>query len=214
VLEGTVTVRAQGIEETYQSGETFVEPAGATIEVGNLSRERAKLMLTFLLPKGAELITKQQGGLSERTPVVKYQSRFEAAPLPGLFDLMQMVVDFTPGTWSPLPEGRGQGLVTVLEGAVTVRQGNLEKTYQAGETFFETAGVSIMAGNPGTEKATLAVSFLLPKGAPLTTVQAETPALLPETGGEGGYPVGLWLLLAGAGLIAGGWFIRQRFSRA
>lgn len=212
VLEGAVTVRAQEVEQSYEAGETFVEPAGVTTEVGNVSPQRAKLMLTFLLPKGAELTTKQSG-LPERTPVVKYQSRIEAPQLPGLFDLNQIVVDFVPGAWLPLDSPGSQGLATVLKGVVTVRQGGLEKTYQAGETFVEAPGESMMAGNAGIEKASMVVTFLLPKDAQLTTAPAETPIMLPDTGGESGYPVSLWLLLASMGLIVGGW-LGRRWGRA
>jgi quercetin dioxygenase-like cupin family protein len=214
VLEGTVTVQAQEVEKRYEAGETFVEPAGITIAVGNVAPQRAKLMLTFLLPKGAELTTRLQSGLSERTPVVKYQNQFEAPQIPSPFNLNQMAVDLVPGAWLPLDSPGGQGLATVLKGAITVQQGDLEKTYQAGESFVETSGEAMMAGNAGTEPASLVITFLLPKDAQLTTAPTETSLLLPETGGESGYSVSLWLLLAGMGLIAGGWLGRRWWEQA
>jgi hypothetical protein len=57
------------------------------------------------------------------------------------------------------------------------------------------------------------VSYVIPKDAPLSTIQHAdpAPAALPATGGaaEGALP--LWLIgLAASGLIAGGWFVRRR----
>ena len=55
------------------------------------------------------------------------------AELAGEFELVQLVVDFPPGTWAPAHTHGGTMLVTVLNGEQTVRdeQGS-EKTYKAG----------------------------------------------------------------------------------
>jgi quercetin dioxygenase-like cupin family protein len=169
------------------------------------------MVITFLLPKGAQLTTNQQTGVPQLTPTTKYNTKFEVPAPPAQFDLVRLVQDFAPGAWTPLHSHGGQGLVTVLEGALTVRTQGVEKIYKAGETFVESPNVVMEAGNATTEKASMVVTFLLPKGAELTTVQqTAAPATLPQTGAEDSRWLNIWLLLfAGSGLIAGRWIMRR-----
>jgi LPXTG-motif cell wall-anchored protein len=216
VLEGAVTIRTQDAEKTYKAGETFVETPNVALEAGNPTVERASMVITFLLPKGAQLTSNQQTGVPQLTPTTKYNTKFEVPAPPAQFDLVRLVQDFAPGAWTPLHSHGGQGLVTVLDGTLTVRTQGVEKTYKAGETFVETPNVVMEAGNATTEKASMVVTFLLPKGAELTAVQqTAAPATLPQTGGDDYYSFYGWLiLLVGSGLIAAGWFARRQRSQA
>src|SRR5215207_5350448 len=61
--------------------------------------------------------------------------------LAGEFELVQLIVDFPPGTWTPAHTHGGMLLVTVLKGEQTVRdEQGAEKIYKAGEAFTETPG--------------------------------------------------------------------------
>ena len=215
VLEGEITLRQEGTEKVYKAGESWAEQPGAVHQAGNAGDEPAKLAALFLLPKDAQLTTVQETGNTEQAPpgpTQLYQSKLEVAQPPSQFDLVQIVVDFAPGAWTSTHSHGGQGLITVLEGEVTLRQEGNEKTYKAGETWAEQPGAVHQAGNPTPAQASLAAAFLLPKGAELTTVQqAAAPATLPQTGGDDSRSLTVWLLLlVGSGLIAGGWFVRQR----
>ena len=94
------------------------------------------------------------------------------AELAGEFELVQLVVDFPPGTWTPAHTHGGVLLVTVRNGELTVRdeQGS-EKTYKANESFTETPGVYLEVGNAGQEMVTVSTAALLPKGAKLSTTK-------------------------------------------
>ncbi|MFN8441621.1 MAG: cupin domain-containing protein [Caldilineaceae bacterium] len=94
------------------------------------------------------------------------------ADLTGEFELVQLIVDFPPGTWTPAHTHGGMLLVTVLKGEQTVRdeQGN-EKIYKAGESFTETPGEYLEIGNAGQELVTVSAAALLPKGAALSTTK-------------------------------------------
>ncbi len=91
------------------------------------------------------------------------------AELAGEFELVQLIVDFPPGTWTPSHTHGGMLLVTVLKGEQTVRdaQGG-EKIYEAGESFTETPGEYLEIGNAGQDLVTVSAAALLPKGAKLT----------------------------------------------
>jgi len=98
-----------------------------------------------------------------------------AAPM----DAVQTVLDFAPGAWTPPHTHGGDVLVTVLEGTLTVRGGSAEGTYQTGETWIEKAGELHAAGNDESRPARLLATFIVPEGAPLTTVERSDSGELP-----------------------------------
>ena len=220
VLEGTMTRRAEGIETVYRPGESWIEP-GVAHEAGNATTERAAVMVTFLLPRGAPLTTVHgsAGQQAPPGPTTRHQYRTEGAALPGAFEVVHLVLDFAAGAWTPPHTHGGQGVVTVLGGTMTRRAEGVAAVFRPGESWIE-PGVVHEAGNDTADPATVIVTFLLPKGAPLTTVA--TPGL-PNTGMGGATQRAqdLWLALliavglgAGGGLAAGGALARLRARRA
>lgn len=93
-----------------------------------------------------------------------------AAEVAGEYDLVQLIVDFPPGTWTPSHTHGGQVLVTVIEGETTVRDSQGKETkYKPGESFVETPGIYLEVGNTGDVLTRNAALVLLPKGSQLTT---------------------------------------------
>jgi quercetin dioxygenase-like cupin family protein len=105
-------------------------------------------------------------------PSTRFRSDFDAAGAPDQFALVQLVLDFEPGAFTPVHTHGGLAYVTVLEGDMTVREDGAERTYAAGETWVEIPGEFAAVGNPGASAASILVSFLVPPGAPLTSVRA------------------------------------------
>jgi quercetin dioxygenase-like cupin family protein len=103
-------------------------------------------------------------------PTTVHRLAFAVTDQPATFETIQMVLDFAPGSWTPPHTHGGETFVTVLEGEITVRQYGSETTYRVGEGWRETPGAVHAAGNTTAEKARVFVTFLLPAGAPLTTV--------------------------------------------
>jgi len=215
VLSGTMTRREQGAETVYKAGQGWVETPGREHAAGNLTTEPASVFVTFLLPKGAPLTTTQGGGGQQGVPgpTTRYQFRTEGVPLAAPFEVVQLVLDFVPGAWTPPHTHGGQGVVMVLDGTMTRRSEGVEAVFRPGESWVE-PGVVHEAGNATANRATVMVTFLLPKGAPLTTVG--TPGL-PNTGAGGvdRWTLYLWLaLLLGAGLGVGTSLMWGRSRRA
>src|SRR5687768_8703031 len=102
-----------------------------------------------------------------RMPIEGGTSRFD--------EVQTLILDFPPGTWTPLHSHGGLTLVRVLEGEMTRRVGSTEDVFRAGEGWVETPGDVHAAGNAGGALARVQVTFLLTPGAPLTTV-AGTPS--------------------------------------
>lgn len=124
VLEGTMTRREQGAETVYPAGQGWVETPGREHAAGNASATPASVLVTFLLPKGAPLTTAQGTGGQQAPPgpTTRYQFRTEGTPLAAPFEVVQLVLDFAPGAWTPLHTHGGQGVVTVLGGTMTRRE--------------------------------------------------------------------------------------------
>ena len=87
-------------------------------------------------------------------------------------DVVQLVLDFAAGAWTPLHTHGGIGVVTVIEGEITVRlEDGTETTYAVGEMWVEQPGEFAEVGNAGDAPARVVATFLLPEGAELTTVR-------------------------------------------
>lgn len=182
VLEGEMTHRSMGSEQKFKAGETWVEHPGHFGEAGNTGTTRARLLGTFVLPKGAQLTTNQEGISSQQLPpgpTTPYMSRADAAMPSGPFEIVQLVLDFAPATWTPPHTHGGQGFVLVTEGEMTLRMMGTDHKYRAGENWVDVPDQVHAAGNDTGAKSSLVASFVLPVGAPLTTVQTPAPAAAP-----------------------------------
>ena len=97
--------------------------------------------------------------------------------MPLQLDVIQVVLDFAPGQWTPPHTHGGQAFNTVLEGEITLRENGTEHIFKAGESWTDTIDQVHAAGNTGSKKARLMVTWLLPKGAQLTTVHEAMPTV-------------------------------------
>lgn len=113
----------------------------------------------------------QTGDLPPGPPTVA-RSELPDQNLEGSFNLIQLVLEFASGTWTPLHSHGGMVLITVLEGEVIMRmEDGPEHRYAAGDTFVEGPGEWAEVGNDGNVTARIVVTALLPEGAELTTVR-------------------------------------------
>ncbi|MGD9890094.1 MAG: cupin domain-containing protein [Dehalococcoidia bacterium] len=139
----------------------------------------AALAALVILPQRPAVTQAQPSAQLPPGPRTVHQSAMELAMPTAPMDAVQMVLDFAPGAWTPPHSHGGDVLVTVLAGTMTFRGSSGEQAYQAGETWTERAGEVHAAGNNGSEPARLLATFLLPDGAPLTTVEQTGSAELP-----------------------------------
>ena len=164
------------------------------------------LLLIALLP--SSIVAQVPPG-----PTTRHQFRAEGLPISEPFEIVHLVLDFAPGAWTPAHTHGGQGVVTVLDGTMTRRSEGTEAVFRVGESWVE-PGVVHEAGNATANRATVMVTFLLPKGAPLTTVGAPG---LPNTGAGGAdrWTLLFWLaVLIGGGLGVGTSLMWGRSRRA
>lgn len=83
-------------------------------------------------------------------------------------EVIQVRVDFAPGTAFPRHSHPGEEVAYVLEGTLEYEiDGKPPVTVKAGEALFIPAGANHTARNPGTVKASELATYLVWKGKPL-----------------------------------------------
>src|SRR5688572_83430 len=131
-----------------------------------------KFLCTFMLLIGVLLAACQPIQLPEVASAATPAESGPVAELAGAFEVVQLIVDFAPGTWTPSHTHGGMLLVTVRNGELTVRDDQgMEQVYKAGESFLEMPGDYMEIGNAGESLASVATIALLPSEAKLTTTK-------------------------------------------
>jgi len=103
---------------------------------------------------------------------VAVERRTEAAESPPLAELYQSVLSFEPGAWTAVHSHGGGSYNTVVQGQVTLRIGDTDRTFGPGEGWTDEPGVLHAAGNTGTREAQLIASTVVERGVPPATVVA------------------------------------------
>jgi quercetin dioxygenase-like cupin family protein len=220
VLEGEMTRRAHGAVDVFGPGEGWTEEPGDIHAAGNTGDSPARVLVTFLLPNGAPLTTIEgtQTDAAPPGPTTAFQSRRVpvASPSDSFDESATTMLGFTPGGWTPTHSHGGLTLVGVMDGDMTVRSGGREVVYRQGDLWLEQPGDVHAAGNTTASDARVSVTFLLRKGAPVTTLAAaQAPAQLPSAlprAGDASMPITL-IALAALALMSGGLFLRRRAAR-
>jgi quercetin dioxygenase-like cupin family protein len=103
-------------------------------------------------------------------PVVINKAAFPVTVASGDYELLNIVQDFPPGTGVGNHKHGGHVLVIVLSGEITLREKGGERVVKAGESWTEQPGAVHSVVNAGKETVRVVASFLLPKGAEVTTL--------------------------------------------
>ncbi len=170
VLEGDMTMRAEDGDSTVAVGKSFSEVPGKVYQAGNNTSATVKWVADIFVPAGAAVSTPVAGATPVGpavTPTFTY--RWKGLSQTGSYDLVQLVQDFEPGARTPKHKHGGAGVITVIEGELTLRANGSDTVYKAGESFIEEAGQVIEGINAGGATARTVASFLLPVGVELTT---------------------------------------------
>jgi quercetin dioxygenase-like cupin family protein len=178
VLEGVMTRRVEGTEETFQTGQGWVEP-GRVHAAGNTTDASARVLVTAVIPAGAPLTTVAETGATGQVPpgprTVTMSRRPLSTPPNAPYDLHHYVLDFAPAAVSPAHTHGGPAYVTVLSGRMQRRVDGIEETFWPGQTWDE-PGRPHAAGNRAQAPASVGVAYLVPKGQAVTHVVEEPRA--------------------------------------
>ena len=156
VLDGTMTRRALGAESSYTVGEGWVDPTGVPHLAGNDNATPARIVATFVIPKGSTLTTLVETP-AEGSPgaTTLAQQRFDAPGLPSPLDLVHRVLEVPPGAHMPPHSHPGPTVVSVLAGNGTLIDGGVSREVSPGVTWVDPAnyvhGSTLMAAAPRSE---------------------------------------------------------------
>ncbi len=86
-------------------------------------------------------------------------------------EVVQVRVDFDPGSISPKHTHPGEEIIYVLEGTLEYRiEGQPPKTLEAGDVLFVPAGAIHVAKNVGSGNGAELATYVVEKGKPLITI--------------------------------------------
>jgi LPXTG-motif cell wall-anchored protein len=217
VIAGELTFKLNGADTLYKVGQSFVELPDQVVQARNAGAVRTSAMVSYFIPKDAPTSHPEPGDTTPPPrPFVSYQFKTDIPAMTDAYDIVQQLQDFAPGAATAVHTHPGVLVVTVIAGELTFKLNGADTVYKEGESFVEVPGQVVQARNASAAQTSVMVSYVIPKDAPLSTVQQAdpAPAALPATGGaEAALP--FWLAgLAASGLIAGGWLVRRRQGRA
>jgi quercetin dioxygenase-like cupin family protein len=170
VLQGQITVKMPGGDKNAAAGSMLVEPVNEPLQAVNTGPGEATVVVAFVVSHGAKPTSVVPG---QPAPALLNKTLFSftlSTPnISGSYSLVQQVLDFAPGVQTPQHRHGGPGLITVLQGQVTLSRDGLVRTFSAGDSFVEMPGQTLQAFNRGSSDLMLAATFMLPDGAQLTT---------------------------------------------
>jgi quercetin dioxygenase-like cupin family protein len=105
-------------------------------------------------------------------PVTKYRNALPGQTAVAPIDLIQSILDFSPGAASVVHKHTSSNLGTVLQGQITIKMAGGDKQAAAGEMLVEPLNQPVQAVNLSSGETMVAVAFPVPHGAKPTAAIA------------------------------------------
>lgn len=148
---------------------------GEILAASNPGDNGAEMAVAFVLGEGQDLTT--FAGSSESpvhaaaAPEMIHDLASEPLQPAGSFSVVQVVLRLAADESTPLHEHPGPALVTVLDGEVTLSQGDRTRIVSAADGWIVEAGDPVAFANAGSTDARLVASYLVPEGQRPVTVR-------------------------------------------
>jgi quercetin dioxygenase-like cupin family protein len=126
--------------------------------------------LVAILWVSVAMADEKAGQTATPGPTIVYQAKYPITVQGAEYDLLTIIIDFPSGAQFPKHVHGGSALVTVLSGAITLKEKGTEIIKKTGESWTEKPGDEHAVVNAGPEAVRVAVSMLLPKGSEATTI--------------------------------------------
>jgi quercetin dioxygenase-like cupin family protein len=175
VVAGEVTLRIDGVDQTFKTGEGWVDEPGVVHTAGNLTDEPAQMVASFVVGRGVEPSTimvpddVDEDSLPPQPDFVA-GTKTLAPALPQQMDVVQQVIEIQPGSSVPLQANAGMTLVSVIDGTVTIDFDGKTYDREAGKSLIEAQGKAASYSTGDTMARIVTTSFV-PRDA-----AAQTPA--------------------------------------
>jgi len=152
----------------------------------------ALALVVTLLPATIAAPTSTAAAAEPTHPTDAFEAWFEVEQPPTApFEAVQMVVDFPPGARVGRHTHGGPGYITMIASELTMWIGDAPgRTFQSGESFVEPFKIVASGANLSAEPSSVLVTYLLPVGAPVTTLEPSGPSATLASGASGTLPPG------------------------
>lgn len=166
VLQGTVTLRIDGVDRTFGPGEGWTDEPGVLHVAGNTGSEGAQLIASMVVERGmppAVYADADDEDSAPPPPDMLAMTKTIAAVPAGALDVVEQALDLDANAQAGLPIPAGPRLIGMLDGTVTVVIDGVSHTFEAGDGWSEPAG-AMYAYTTGETGARLAMTTLAPRG--------------------------------------------------
>jgi quercetin dioxygenase-like cupin family protein len=201
VVEGQVTNHFPTSATVAGPGKNLVTPGGMLGRHSNDSSSNRAIYFAscYAGADGAFATVDASAPAPPIGPNVLFASGMSLAGVPAQYSVVQRVIDFSSGASGDL-KSIGAGMVTVLEGQLTVTTGGAQKKLGVGETYVSQPGEVNAALNSGTGLTRVVATYVVTSTAP-----ASAPVSPPNTG-DGGLQAALSFSTKGGGSMPGMFF--------
>ena len=170
VLQGQITVKTPAGDKQATAGEMLVEPVDQPLQAVNTGSSETMVVVAFAVPHGGKPTSAVAGKPAPAVPnKTLYAFTLNSPAVSGGYSLVQQVLDFAPGSQTPKHRHGGPGVITVLQGQLTLHRDGADETFNTGTSFTEMPGQTLQASNQGSSDLVVVATYLLPDGAQLTT---------------------------------------------
>ena len=170
VLQGQITLKTPSGDKQSSAGEVILEPLNQPVQAVNMGSVEAMTVVAYPVAHGGKPTVSVAGSPVPAIPnKTLYSFTLDSPSLSGPYSLVQQVLDFAPGSQTAKHRHGGPGVITVLQGQVTLNRDGTERIYNVGDSFSETPGQTLQAFNRGSTELIVVATYLLPDGAQLTT---------------------------------------------
>jgi quercetin dioxygenase-like cupin family protein len=170
VLQGQITLKTPSGDIVSSPGDVIHEPLNQPVQAVNMGSVDAMTVVAYPVPHGAKATLPVAGSVAPATAnKTLYSFTFDSPSVSGGYSVVQQVLVFAPGSQTAKHHHGGPGIITVIQGQVTLNRDGAETPYSVGDSFTETPGQTLQAFNRGSSELIVVASYLLPDGAQLTT---------------------------------------------
>jgi quercetin dioxygenase-like cupin family protein len=178
VLAGDVTLRQDGVDQTFSAGQGWVDAPGVIHAAGNQGSASARLIATFLVRPGrspSTIVRPDPGAMVPPAPTTVAFFKLHAAELAQPLDVVHQFVTLGPGVALPLPIEPSPRIVSVLDGSVVTAPDEQRQEHVAGDSWAEPdrATADPTAGAAGAQ---VVMTTLVPRGGPVSTPATQPTA--------------------------------------
>jgi quercetin dioxygenase-like cupin family protein len=170
VLEGQLTLQTLAGDQLSSPGDVIHEPLNQPVQAVNMGSVQAMTVVAYPVSHGAKPTLAVAGAAAPAIPnKTLYSFTLDSPSITGAYSLVQQELVFAPGAQTAKHRHGGPGVITVIQGEVTLNRDGTETTYRMGDSFTETPGQTLQAFNRGSVELIVAATYLLPDGVQLTT---------------------------------------------